>query len=247
MATKRQSQRKQSQRSTRAQRRAQERVEVRHSPKAGAGLRNPSAIGSIISVLVVAVILGVGIWRNSASTGSTASKGGLTDVAALSPAANQLPVGTKAPNFTLTDTAGRTYSLAAQHGHPVLLEFFAVWCPVCQGEAPIMAKITQTYVPKGVRVWSILANPYGKDYEHSGGTDLRLATKSDLSWFARQFSVSHPQLVDPHFKSVNKYGISAYPGLYVIDPTGKITFSSDGHHSYGELSKALDAALKVAH
>jgi cytochrome oxidase Cu insertion factor (SCO1/SenC/PrrC family) len=193
-------------------------------------------------VITLLIVIGVVMYALARSTTSQASAG-LTNAGDLNPAPSQFNVGTIAPDFTLRDSNGTSYSLAAQRGHPVLLEFFAVWCPICQGEAPIMAKLAKTYTPKGVRIWSILANPYGRNYEASGGTDLRLADKADLAWLARTFDVHYPQLIDPTFTVVNQYGINAYPGLYVIDKTGRVIFSSAGHHSYASLTAALDKAL----
>src|SRR5947209_128002 len=140
MASKRQTQRLQAQRTTRAERRAEERAQPRvRSHKTTSRKPNVALIGGIVTVLVVAAIVAIGIWRNSAASSPSA----LTVAADLNPAPNQLAVGTKAPNFTLHDASGKSYSLAAQRGHPVFLEFFAVWCPVCQGEAPTIAKINK--------------------------------------------------------------------------------------------------------
>jgi peroxiredoxin len=183
-----------------------------------------------------------GIVRSDASTSSP----GLTDPNAFNPAPALLSAGQTAPDFTLQDANGKTYHLAAQRAHPVLLEFFAVWCPVCQAEAPTLARITSTYTSRGVRVWSILASPYGKNYDLSGRSDLRLADTSDLTWFARTFNVQHPQLIDPSFAVVNQYGIHAYPGLYVINGKGVITQATSGRESYAKLSRALDQALKAS-
>ena len=91
--------------------------------------------------------------------------------------------GKQAPDFTLRDASGKSYHLAAQRGHPVLLEFFAVWCPHCQRESSVINQLEAAYNAKGLRTLAVLANPYGKNYDNSGGTDLTLATKSDISWF----------------------------------------------------------------
>jgi len=155
-----------------------------------------------------------------------------------------LSQGSRAPDFTLRDTNGQAFRLSAQRGHSDLLEFFAVWCPVCQGEAPTIARITREYVPHGVRVWSILANPYGPNYELSGRSDLTLATTKDLGWYAQKFNVRHPQLIEPQFSVVNEYGIRAYPGQYVVGSRGIITHVASGREPYVTLSAALDKTLK---
>jgi len=41
-------------------------------------------------------------------------------------------------------------SLAALRGHPVLLFFWAHWCPDCKAEAPVLASLRNTYGPKGL-------------------------------------------------------------------------------------------------
>lgn len=228
---------------TRAQRRAAERVQKRHHARRNSRFagRVPfvNLIGGAVTILVVLAAVVYGIVRSNASD---ATVGGLTDPQALSPASS-LSVGQQAPQFTLRDANGKVYNLAAQRGHPVVLEYFAVWCPVCQAEAPTMSRLTRDYTPKGVRVWSILANPYGKNYELSGRTDLSLATRSDLSWYATTFDVHHPQLVDPAFGTVNRYGAKVYPGIYVVNRQGKITFAGFGHQSFSKLSAVLDKAL----
>lgn len=234
-------------RPVRSARRAQERAEKRQHSRRG---RRPAyhlpSSGLIGGALTLLALLGVIIYTIVRMNASDATSGGLADAKALNPATSLLRVGQPAPNFTLRTANGKTYNLAAQRGHPVLLEFFAVWCPVCQGEAPVLAKITRQYVPKGVRVWSVLASPYGKNYDASGRSDLSLATRGDLSWYASKFDVRHPQLIDPQFGTVNRYGINAYPGMYVVDSKGVISFASVGHQGFSKLSMALENALGSA-
>jgi peroxiredoxin len=246
MGRKRQTQRRREQRA-KAERKVTPSTSAGQPRKASSGPRVQSSkyplVSGIVTVLIIAGILGYVAIKNALATPPGP---GLTNANDLNPVANQIKVGKTAPNFTLKDINGHTYTLAAQHGHPVVLEFFAVWCPICQAEAPAIAQIESSYASKGVRVWSVLANPYGKDYETSGNTDTRLAQKSDMTWFAQHFNVHHPQLVDPNFHVVNEYGIGNYPGLYVIDPKGKIIFSNAGKYPYNTLANELNTALKTA-
>lgn len=229
---------------TRAERRAAERIEMHERAKQHkrAARRGPSGslIAAGVTVLAVIAVFIYGILRSNASS-ATASA--LTDPNTFSPGSSGLSVGQKAPNFTLHDASGNAFSLSTQRGHPVLLEFFAVWCPVCHGEAPIMAGLTKDYVPKGVRVWSVLSDPYGPNYETSNRSDLALATKADLAWYARTYNVHHPQLVDPDFSTVNQYLKQGYPTIYIVNSRGVITFARSGHIGFQTLARALNGAL----
>jgi len=197
-------------------------------------------IGAALTIVVVLAIFIYGVIRVNPVGESPAA---LANASALNPAPTLLRVGQKAPDFTLRDAAGRSYSLASQRGHPVLLEFFAVWCPVCHAEAPTIARVTMEYVPQGVRVWSVLANPYGRNYDISSRTDLSPATRQDLNWYAQTYNVHHPQLVDPNFATVNRYGVNSYPGIYVVNEKGIITFAASGRQPASKLNAALDKAL----
>lgn len=228
---------------TRAQRRAAERAQAQRNRTAGTrkrkqGLSRNTVVGGIVTLLVVVAIVAYGVYQSTTSSASA-----LTNLNDFNPGPNLLQTNTIAPNFTLKDLNGKSYTLAAQRGHPVLLEYFAVWCPHCQAEAPIMASLTKTYVPRGVRVWSILASPYGRNYDISGGRDTRLANKGDLTWFAQNFNVQHPQLIDPTFSTVNRYMRGQYPTLYVIDRNGLIRLVHEGEMPYKTIASSLNKAL----
>jgi cytochrome c biogenesis protein CcmG/thiol:disulfide interchange protein DsbE len=191
------------------------------------------------TILLVAVIIAAALLSQS----SGSSTAGLTNPNALNPAPNLLPVNkSKAPDFDLATVDGQHYRLSALRGHPVLLEFFAVWCPHCQHEAPILNHIDQAFASQGLRSLSILANPYGRNYDLSGGTDRRLANRGDIAWFQQTFKVAHPMVIDPSFATVNRYGVSGYPTIYVLDRKGVIRSATSGEVPYQQLAAAVAAA-----
>ncbi len=56
--------------------------------------------------------------------------------ARLSPAPQQ---GRPAPDFTAVDLHGRPRTLSQTRGQPVVLNFWATWCPPCVEELPMLA------------------------------------------------------------------------------------------------------------
>jgi peroxiredoxin len=226
----------------RTERRLAERTlqkQQRAAHKAGRPLHQ--MIGGIITLLLIA---GIGIFAviRANHAASTSGSVGPPLTAATDPSNgphNQLAVGTRAPGFALKDVNGKTYSLALQQGHPVVLEFFAVWCPHCQAMAPIFQRLDKQYSSKGVRFWQVLASPYGPNYDNSFGQDTTTVTKADVQNFAKTYHEYLPKLVDPTFKVVDEYGINGFPGIYVIDKNGVIRYSDNGEKPYSALSKAI--------
>jgi peroxiredoxin len=194
-----------------------------------------AGIPLVLVVVIIAVLL---ITSNAPSTV------GLVNANDLNPAGSQLSVGTKAPDFTLKTVDGKSYSLSSFKGKPVLLEFFAVWCPVCQAESTTLNQIDAAFGPKGLQTIAVLANPYGKNYETSGRNDLTLVTKSDINWYISNFKVKHLTLIDPTFKTVNTYGASSYPGLYILDKNGTIRYANSGEQPYSSLASVITTLLK---
>jgi hypothetical protein len=97
---------------------------ARRKPRSRGGLSRLNVIGSIVTVLIVLGVFAWAVFRSYAVTSATPSA--LTNPNALNPAPRLLAAGSTALDFTLKDANGKVYNLAAQRGHPVLLEYFAV-------------------------------------------------------------------------------------------------------------------------
>ena len=98
------------------------------------------------------------------------------------------------PDFQLPDLGGHTVSLSAQRGHPVLLNFWATWCPPCVDEVPSLEDLARRI----------------------DGTDLRLlAVSVDDDWNAiRRFFVKGSAmgvLLDTSHDVSKKFGTTQYP------------------------------------
>lgn len=231
---------------SRRERRAAERgnsVQNKRARDAAAARQRRTRTLAGLTVVVVLVIVIAAVVINGLTSTSSTTGAALTNPSDLNPG-SPLAVGKTAPNFTLSTADGKSYTLSQYRGKTVLLEFFAIWCPHCQAMAPVLNNLDQQYKGQKMQTVAVLASPYGRNYDTSGGSDTSLATKSDLTWFQTHFNVNHPALIDPSFKVVNEYGANSYPTIYVISPAGKISYVSQGEVTQTALSTAINKVLK---
>ena len=89
----------------------------------------------LMAVVGMVIVAAVGVWVWSPWSGPSASSDGDLSVAP--------EVGARAPSFTLPTLDGGEISLADYAGQPVILDFWASWCPNCNQTAPHLTRFHQ--------------------------------------------------------------------------------------------------------
>ena len=128
------------------------------------------------------------------------------------------PVGTAAPDFSLTDAKGETYSPSQYKGKYVVLEWFNPECPFVKKHygSGNMQKLQEEYTGKGVVWLTIDSNAPGSE----GNLSADAASKVMTGWKTRQTAL----LLDPEGKAGRAYGAKNTPNMVVINPEGKIVY-----------------------
>lgn len=113
-------------------------------------------------------------------------------------------VGKPAPDFSLVDLTGRTWTLSELKGQVVFVNFWATWCPPCREEMPAMQRLYKTLPPEGFKMLAILS----KDAPAQGAS------------FARKLNITFPILDDQNNQIGPKYGLTGVPETFIIDQHG---------------------------
>jgi len=122
-----------------------------------------------------------------------------------------LEIGDRAPDFSLQTSNGKTLKLSDLRGKPVVLNFWATWCPYCVKEMPDLNQ-TVTKNP-GVQVLTI---------------NVKESPMVARSFLARQGWGDLPIGFDEDGKVANLYQVTGLPTSYGIDAEGVIRLEQTG-------------------
>jgi peroxiredoxin len=133
-------------------------------------------------------------------------------------AADSPAVGTTAPDFSLTDSKGKTQSVSQYKGKYVVLEWFNPECPFVKKHygSGNMQKLQEEFTAKGVTWLTIDSSAPGLE----GNLTAEQAEKKIAEWKTKQTAL----VLDPDGKAGRSYGAKNTPHMFVINPEGKIVY-----------------------
>jgi len=132
--------------------------------------------------------------------------------------------GDAAPPFTLDDLDGREVALSSFRGRPLILHFWATWCPVCREEMPILEQAARDS-PDGLTVLGINLGE----------------RRAKIAEYAQRAGLSFPLLLDGRGKVAARYGVLSLPITILVGPDGRIAGSlTMGSLTRERLAERLD-------
>ncbi|HET6894744.1 MAG TPA: TlpA disulfide reductase family protein [Candidatus Baltobacteraceae bacterium] len=133
--------------------------------------------------------------------------------------------GAPPPDFSVHTFRG-TERLSDLRGKPVVINFWASWCPPCTDELPYFARLAQTY---GDRVTIVTV-----DWNEQPGV---------AEAYLREHGIALPVTMDQQSKIYRAYSLSEVPDTIVLDADGNVMYVSVGGLSWRELDAAVQKAL----
>lgn len=117
-----------------------------------------------------------------------------------------LSIGEAAPEWTLTDSSGKTNTLSSYRGKVVVLDFWATWCGPCVKTMPEIQELHDKFKGQGVEVFGINAWEEGNSavyFKEKGYTYGLLLNGETIA---------------------KSYRVSNLPTIYVIGVKGEIIY-----------------------
>jgi thiol-disulfide isomerase/thioredoxin len=132
--------------------------------------------------------------------------------------------------------------VASWKGKPVLLFFWAHWCPDCKAEAPILAKLAAEMEPRGlVVVAPTRLYGYTAQEEHA-------APATETAFITRVFDKYYagiPKMQAPlDASNFQRFGASTTPTLVLVNRAGIVKMYHPGLIDEASLRGAIEGVLK---
>lgn len=115
--------------------------------------------------------------------------------------------GFLAPDFTLETIDGQAVRLADLRGQPVVVNFWASWCPPCRAEMPALQRVHEEYASRGLVILAV--NATAQD------------SLSDVTAFLDEYNLTFPVPLDPG-DAMRAYQVQSLPSTFFIGPDGVI-------------------------
>lgn len=188
---------------------------------------------TLLIISIIVVIGGASLLYNTLTKSNTTSDSTLPDnpksEAYTNIDAYIIPPSKRvlAESLELKDRSGNTVSLEDFKGNPVVLNFWASWCPPCKEEMPYFQKAYDTH---GSQINFAMVNI----------TDGSRETLSTAKTFINSEGYAFPVYFDMEAKGAQDYMINSIPTTYFIDSTGYTVAIIIGSLS----QEKLDATIK---
>jgi cytochrome c biogenesis protein CcmG/thiol:disulfide interchange protein DsbE len=137
--------------------------------------------------------------------------------------ARAYPPGTPAPRLRLAALDGGTVDLAGLRGRPVVVNFWASWCPPCARELPLLRRALAAHRGERLAVVGVLVN------------DDPAAARA----FFRRAGGSWPVGVDGGGRAVAAWGAVGLPQSFFVRPDGTLASRQLGELTAAALDRQL--------
>ena len=139
-------------------------------------------------------------------------------------------LGKGAPDIDLLTIDGEPVKLSALRGRPVLVNFWATWCPPCREEFPLMVDAYAEHAGDGLEILGVMHQDFA-----DGARD-----------FAADMGATWPILEDPQDAAYGDYLVVGLPTSFFIDAAGVVRAFSLGGFSEDGLTAQLETILPLS-
>ena len=113
------------------------------------------------------------------------------------------------PQNTFQTIGGKQFDFQSYQGKPLLIHFWATWCPVCKMETANIERVSKKYQVVTIAVQS--------------GSD------SEIKAFLKEKEASFAVINDKKGELSKRFSVEVFPTTFIYDSKGNLVFSEVGY------------------
>ena len=136
--------------------------------------------------------------------------------------------GVEVPDFTFVSAEGAEHHLRDLRGHPLVVNFWATWCPPCRAEMPTLNRAYEEHRAQGLIVLAV----------------NEMESRGQVSQFVQEEALSLPVVLDRRGLVAQAYRVSGLPTSFFVDDQGIVVLRWTGMLTEKVLERGLDLIMK---
>lgn len=143
---------------------------------------------------------------------------------------------TKAPEFPSGFdwiNSDKPLSLEDMRGHVIVLDFWTYCCINCMHTLPVLAELEKKYEQKPVVFIGVHSAKFFNEQD-----------KKNIEQAVMRYEISHPVIVDKKMTIWQKYDVSGWPTIAIIDPKGTIVYKQSGEGQKEMVNDTIEVLLE---
>ncbi|MGI0046032.1 MAG: thioredoxin-like domain-containing protein [Nitrosotalea sp.] len=143
---------------------------------------------------------------------------------------------TKAPDFPSDFdwiNSDESLSLERLAGQIIVLDFWTYCCINCMHTLPVLAQLEKKYKENPVVFIGVHSAKFFNEQD-----------KKNIEQAVRRYEILHPVLVDRKMAVWQKYDVSGWPTIIIIDPKGTVVYKQSGEGQKEMVEDTIDTLLE---
>lgn len=142
---------------------------------------------------------------------------------------------TKAPDFPQGFdwiNAEEPLTLEKLRGHVVVLDFWTYCCINCMHTLPVLSQLEKKYEGRPVIFIGVHSAKFFNEEE-----------RDNIEQAVRRYEISHPVVVDRKMSIWQKYDVTGWPTIVIIDPRGTVVYKQSGEGQNEVIDDTIEVLL----
>ena len=150
--------------------------------------------------------------KSATNESSSNESNNKVSTASIPPALSKVSPSFIAPDTELVDMDGKKHKMSDYRGKPVIVNFWATWCPPCRAELPSMNRAWAKVKDEGIQM---LAVNMGE-------------SEDTIFPFTGEYPIDFTILLDSNGSYALEWKVQGLPTTYVVDAEGNVVYQAVG-------------------